>query len=161
MGFLTILTFWTSTAYSELFETNETIAMVKAMISKGMFILIPAMMIAGGSGMSLGRKRVDAKVVAKKKRMPFIAANGLLILVPAAFYLESKASSGAFDTRFYLVQGVELIAGAANLVMAGRVDRQKQRMTSKPDNFSIKEREAGPLIAQNLFLFTDTTQPQA
>lgn len=98
--------------------------------------------------------------------MPFIAANGLLILVPAAFYLESKASSGAFDTRFYLVQGVELIAGAANLVMmglnirdglmmTGRVDGQKQRMTSKPNNFSIKEREAGPLIAKNLSLLTD------
>lgn len=78
MGFLTILTFWTSTAYSELFETNETIAMVKAMVSKGMFIPIPAMMIAGGSGMSLGRKRVDAKVVAKKKRMPFCFQSGMI-----------------------------------------------------------------------------------
>ena len=98
--------------------------------------------------------------------MPFIAANGFLILVPAAFYLESKASSEAFDIRFCRVQGVELIAGAANLVMmgmnirdglmmTGHVNVQKQRTTSKPDNFSIKEREAGPLIAKNLSLLTD------
>ena len=80
--------------------SHETVAAVKSMVVTGLFILIPAIAIAGGSGMSLGGKRVDEKAVAKKKRMPFIAANGLLILVPAAIYLESKASIGAFDTSF-------------------------------------------------------------
>jgi hypothetical protein len=37
------------------------------------------------------------------KRMPFIAANGLLVLIPCAFYLASKASSGAFDAGVYVV----------------------------------------------------------
>lgn len=119
IGFLTIMTFWSSTVLSELFGTHETIAAVKASILSGMFILIPAMAIAGGSGMSLGGKLANPRAVAKKKRMPWIAANGLLILVPAAFYLESKASVGAFDTSFYVVQGAELIAGMANLIMMG------------------------------------------
>ena len=53
IGFLMILLFWTSTAVSELFARHETIAAVKTFILKGMFILIPAMVIAGGSGMVL------------------------------------------------------------------------------------------------------------
>jgi len=119
IGFLTILTFWSSTVISELFTTHETIALVKTTILWGMFILIPAMIIAGTSGMNLGQKRRDPLTAAKKKRMPFIAANGLLILVPAAIYLQSKATSGSFDAMFYTVQVIELLAGATNLTLMG------------------------------------------
>ncbi len=117
IAFLTIALFWTSTVYSELLTDYTTVAAVKAAIVKGMFVLVPAMAIVSTSGMSLGGKRRDGLSFAKKKRMPIIAANGLLILLPAAFYLEFKASSGAFDRIFYAVQLLELIAGAANLIM--------------------------------------------
>ena len=130
-GFLTILAFWTSTAFSEVFGTHATIAAVKAMILNGMFILIPAMVIVGASGMSMGRRRKDAPVRAKKKRMPFIAANGLLILLPAAFYLEAKASAGSFDTTFYVVQALELIAGATNLFLMGLSIRDGRAMGNR------------------------------
>lgn len=131
IAFLTILAFWTSTAFSELFGTYETIAAVKAMILKGMVILIPAMAIVGASGMAMGKSRVDARVMAKKKRMPFIAANGILILLPAAFFLESRAAAGAFDTVFYMVQGLELIAGAVNLALMGLNIRDGLNMTGR------------------------------
>lgn len=45
------------------------------MILKGMFILIPTMIIVGASGIAMGRRRKDAQAKAKKKRMPIIAAN--------------------------------------------------------------------------------------
>ena len=128
IGFLTILTFWSSSVLSELFGTHETIATVKSMILSGMFILVPAMIIVGASGMSMGRRRKDAPARAKKKRMPFIAANGLVILLPAAFYLDSKASVGAFDTTFYAVQILELIAGATNLTLMGLSIRDGRAM---------------------------------
>ena len=131
IGFLMILTFWTSTVISELFAGPDTIAAVKAMILKGMILLILAMAIAGVSGMAMGRRRKDALTRAKKQRMPIIAANGLLILVPAAWFLAGKAASGAFDTVFYVVQAVELIAGAANLSMMGLNIRDGLRMTGK------------------------------
>jgi hypothetical protein len=129
IGFLTILTFWSSTVISELFAAHETIAVVKTLILQGMFILIPAMIIAGASGMILGRKRRDPLTAAKKKRMPFIAANGLLILVPAAIYLQSKAASGSFDTMFYAFQAIELVAGATNLMLMGLNIRDGRAMT--------------------------------
>ena len=137
VAFLTILGFWGMTIVSELFGSDQTIATVKGGILQGMFVLIPAMVIVGGSGMSMGRKRRDVPAVAKKKRMPLIAANGLLILLPAAFYLASKSAAGDFDAGFYTVQGLELIFGALNigmmslnirdgLVMTGRLKRRKQ-----------------------------------
>lgn len=131
IGFLTILAFWTSTVTSELFASFETVVFVKGMILKGMFILIPALAIVGASGMAMGRKCKDAPAVAKKKRMPLIAANGLLILVPSAFYLASKAEAGALDSWFYAVQALELIAGAANLTMMGFNIRDGLKMTRR------------------------------
>jgi hypothetical protein len=119
IGFLTILTFWTSTLFSEIFGTHEMVAAVKTMVLYGLLILVPAMAVVGASGMKIGGRRKDAPALAKKKRMPFIAANGLLVLVPAAFYLSAKASAGAFDSAFYTVQGIELVAGATNLVLMG------------------------------------------
>ena len=131
IGFLMILAFWTSTVASELFARHETVADVKALILKGMSILIPAMVIAGGSGMAMGRRRKDALTRAKKRRMPIIALNGLLILLPAAWFLAGKAAAGQFDGTFYALQAVELIAGAANLTMMGMNIRDGLRMTGK------------------------------
>lgn len=131
IGFLMILLFWTSTAFSELFASHEAIAAVKALIMQGMFVLIPAMIIVGGSGMAMGRRRKDAPARAKKKRMPVIALNGLLILVPAAWFLAGKAAAGEFDGTFYAVQVVELIAGAGNLAMMGMNIRDGLKMTGR------------------------------
>ena len=131
IGFLMILLFWTSTAITELFASYEIIAVVKALILKGMFILIPFMIIVGGSGMSMGKNRKDTFAISKKKRMPIIALNGLLVLLPSAWFLASKSSAGEFDKIFYVVQGIELIAGAANLTMMGLNIRDGLRMTGK------------------------------
>ena len=49
--------------------------------------------------------------------MPFVGANGILILFPSAIYLDHLAASGSFDMPFYLVQGLELIAGSINLTL--------------------------------------------
>ena len=119
VGFVVILTFWTSTAWAELFGTHEMIAAVKQNILWGMVILIPAMAAAGGSGFRLMGKGRDPLLLAKKQRMMIIGPNGILILVPAAFYLNSLASQGLFGFSFYAVQTIELVAGAVNLTLMG------------------------------------------
>ncbi len=131
IGFLMILLFWTSTAVTELFASHEMIATVKALILNGMFILIPSMIIVGGSGMAMGKNRKDALALGKKRRMPVIALNGLLVLLPSAWFLASKSSAGEFDTTFYIVQGIELIAGAANITMMALNIRDGLTMTGK------------------------------
>ncbi len=127
---LTIAVFFTSTVFVELSGSHESIATVKSLIvMPGLLILIPAIAATGGSGFFLSKTRKGRLVDAKMKRMPFIAANGLLILVPAAIFLDQWASAGAFDTRFYLVQAAELLAGAINLILMGLNMRDGLRLS--------------------------------
>jgi len=117
VGFVTILTFWLSTVTSELFGSMAVIAAVKEMIPWGFLVLVPALAIAGASGFRLAGASSDPRIVKKRRRMPFIAANGILILVPAALYLATLASRGEFGMLFYGVQAIELAAGAVNITL--------------------------------------------
>jgi hypothetical protein len=127
---LSIATFFLSTVFVELFGSHEAVATVKGLIvMPGLFILVPAIAATGGSGFFLSKSRHGRLVEAKKKRMPFIAANGLLVLIPCALVLNRWAAVGAFDSTFYLVQGVELLAGAANLTLMGLNSRDGLKMS--------------------------------
>ena len=129
---LCIATFFTSSILAELFGTHESIAMVKRLIvMPGLFILIPAIAMTGGTGFALSNNRKGRLVENKKKRMPFIAANGILILLPSAIFLNQWAASGLFDTRFYIIQVLELMAGATNLTLMGMNIRDGLKMTGK------------------------------
>jgi hypothetical protein len=117
VGLATILTFWVSTVISELFGTASAIAAVKQAIPWGFLLLVPALAITGASGFRIAGAATDPRITSKRRRMSFIAGNGLFILVPAALYLAILASRGDFGTRFYVVQAIELIAGAINITL--------------------------------------------
>src|SRR5438132_1425097 len=91
LALLTITIFWFSSTISELFLSETAVVAVKTAIPWGLLLLIPALAATGGSGFFLSRGQREGPVGAKLKRMPFIAANGLLILAPAALFLASKA----------------------------------------------------------------------
>lgn len=131
IALFTILAFWSSTLISEVFGGPEIIAAVKTRILYGMLILIPALLTAAATGARLGRGRMDSRIQTKKRRMPFIAANGLLILLPSALYLAGKAAAGGFDTSFYAVQALELFAGAANASLIGLNMRDGLRLSRR------------------------------
>ena len=117
IALLTILTFWLSTAFAELFGSHSTVVAVKTAIPWGFLVLIPALMAAGASGFALSKGRRAGLVGAKLKRMPVIAANGILVLIPSALFLAHEAAAAEFDTAFYAVQALELAAGAANIAL--------------------------------------------
>ncbi|WP_294228850.1 hypothetical protein [uncultured Shimia sp.] len=126
----TIATFWISTLFSEVFLDHAAISAVKTAIPYGFFILIPAMAVAGVTGAKLAKGRSGGVLGAKSKRMPIVAANGILILIPAALFLATKAQAGSFDTSFYVVQVFELIAGALNLTLLGLNIRDGRKLTA-------------------------------
>lgn len=129
---LTIATFLTATILVELFGSHEAIAQVKHLIViPGLFILIPALAITGATGFSLSQSRTGRLVENKKKRMPFIAANGILILLPSAIMLNLWAQTGTFNANFYVVQAVELMAGSLNLFLMGWSIRDGLRLTGR------------------------------
>ncbi|MBC7280517.1 hypothetical protein [Hoeflea sp.] len=126
-----IALFWGSTVLSEISFDAATVTAVKSAIPYGFIVLIPALMAAGGSGLRLAGGRRSGAIGTKLKRMPFIAANGLFVLMPAAFFLASKARAGNFDTAFYAVQVLELLAGAGNLALLSLNMRDGLRMTAR------------------------------
>ena len=129
---LTMATFFFSTVLVELLGSTDAIAAVKRLIVvPGLFILVPAIAANGGSGFALSKRRSGRLVDSKKKRMPFIAGNGLLVLIPCAIVLDLWASKGSFDARFYVVQALELGAGATNLFLMGLNIRDGLRLTGR------------------------------
>jgi hypothetical protein len=131
LALLTIATFWLSTALSELLASEAAVTAVKTAIPWGLLLLIPALAAAGGSGFALAKGRRAGLIGGKIKRMPFIAANGILILVPAALFLASKAQAAEFDMTFYAVQALELAAGAVNITLLGLNMRDGLKMKGR------------------------------
>ena len=127
-----IAVFLISSITVELVGSFAAIAQVKNLIvCPGLFILVPAIAITGATGFSLAKNRSGRLIETKKKRMPIIGANGLLILLPAAIYLDYLASNGTFGTTFYLVQGLELLAGTINLSLMSLNIRDGLRLSGR------------------------------
>lgn len=119
LALLFIATFWASTIIAELFLSTAAVTLVKQGIAYALLGFVPVMIATGASGFSMGGRSTHPLIVAKRRRMPFIAGIGLLVLVPAAIFLSVRAQAGWFDGTFYSVQVLELIAGAVNLALIG------------------------------------------
>lgn len=130
LAILIIAALWVATAVSEIFLTHSVVIAVKSGVPYGVALLIPVMATAGATGLRLAKGRRGRVLGAKVRRMPIVAANGVLILIPAAFYLAAKAQAGSFDATFYSVQALELAAGAANLTLLALNIRDGRRMTA-------------------------------
>lgn len=121
VALLLVATFWTSTVVAELLLDRVAIAQVKQAIAcYGLPALVLALVLTGASGFSLGRHRQGRLVEQKRRRMPVLAINGLVVMVPAALFLHQRASAELFDPLFYAVQGLELLVGLVQLTMLSR-----------------------------------------
>ncbi|MFD2233564.1 hypothetical protein [Phaeospirillum tilakii] len=114
-----IALFLTATVLVELAGDAPAIATVKSAILWAIPLLVVAMATAGATGRALARPNPAASA-AKLARMKLIGANGLLVLIPAAWFLAGKAQAGQFDTAFALVQTLELATGGINLLLLSR-----------------------------------------
>jgi hypothetical protein len=119
MAMIVIACFWISTLISECLLSPSAVTTVKHAIVYGLFLLIPCMGLTVASGFVLSRTRQGSLLTTKKKRMRIIAANGALLMIPMAIFLDEKAHANQFDTVFYAVQVVELCVGAVQLALMG------------------------------------------
>ena len=128
IALLTIALFWIATVASELGGAFAQVARVKQGIAWGLLVLVPAMAATSASGRVLAGPSPRGLAGKKYRRMRIIAAVGILVLAPAALVLARWAAAGQFGPAFYAVQGVELVAGAVNLVLLGRSFRDGLRL---------------------------------
>ncbi len=131
LALATVATFWIATVVTELLLGQSAVVAVKYGILLGMAVLIPALMVTGASGFALAKGRGGRLVRRKQRRMPFVAGNGLLVLVPAAVFLYQKAVTGELDTVFYTVQAVELLAGGVNITLLSLNLRDGLRLSGR------------------------------
>lgn len=118
---LLVAAFWMSTLISELLLDQAAVLAVKRAIAHyGLVCLVLSMAVTGATGFSLGKTRKGRLVEEKKRRMPLLAVNGLVIMVPSALFLYSKAAAGQYDASFYAVQVLELVVGVVQFVMLGK-----------------------------------------
>jgi hypothetical protein len=117
---LVIGTFLLSTLLAEVAGGAELVLLVKRLVvTPGLWVLIPLLALTGLSGGTLAGPRPGTLARAKLARMRWIAATGLLVLVPCALLLEAWAARGPLDLKFGIVQGIELLAGLSQLRLVG------------------------------------------
>lgn len=131
VGLATIAVFMASTVAVEAMGDAATIAVAKRAIAWGLLLLIPSLVAAGGSGFRLAGGAKAGAAAVKAKRMRIVAANGLVVLVPAALFLANRATAGAFDGFFTAVQAIEFLAGAINVTLLTRNLRDGLAMAGK------------------------------
>jgi hypothetical protein len=129
---LIIASFWLSTLVSEVFLGHAAVAAVKHVIVYGLFLLVAFMAATGGSGFALSKTRKKGWLLdQKKKRMAIIGTNGLLVMIPAAIFLNGKAAADEFDALFYAVQAVELIFGIVQITLMSMNFRDGLKLAGK------------------------------
>jgi len=131
LAFLIILGFEAVTIGVEASGRGASIAAVRTGILYVLPVLIGLLMTAGATGCVMAGARPAGLVAQKQRRMMLVAANGALILGPAAVFLAWKAWAGAFDTTFVVVQAAEMIFGLLNLALLGLSLRDGMRLTGR------------------------------
>ncbi|MGX5774650.1 hypothetical protein [Methylorubrum zatmanii] len=117
IAFVVIACFLTATIRAEISGNAPAIIAAKAWIVAKLPFLIVALVLTGATGAVLTGGKPRGLAARKLLRMKIAAPNGLLILIPAALFLEWKAQRAEFDAAFYAVQVLELVAGTLNLVL--------------------------------------------
>lgn len=118
IAFLTIINFFGFSLVAEILGNDAFIIKVKTAILYCLPILIVAMPAIALSGNKLAGRSEHPLVLAKAKRMKFIAANGF-VLIGLAIYLYYHAVNKPIDQTFLVVQIMELAFGFTNLVLMG------------------------------------------
>jgi hypothetical protein len=134
-----IFFFLAASAAAEFAADGALLAQVKTSILFGLAVLVPALATSGASGFALAGGKPKGLAAAKLRRMRLVAVNGVLVLVPAAFFLAWKANAGAYDQSFMGVQTLEFAAGLTNIALIGanfrdglRMEKQRQTRDSLP-----------------------------
>ncbi len=128
---LIIATFWAATVTTIVIGDKYLIAMAKLGIAWSLLALIPMLILTGLSGYRLGQNMRGPLIGTKQKRMKIIAFNGILFLVPSALILLPLAMQGQGGLLYWIIQAIELLAGATNITLLGLNMRDGLRLSRR------------------------------
>ena len=125
-----VAAFIVATVLAEALGDQSTIVAVKTAILFALLVLIPCLMIAGGTGRSIAAGRKSPLLRRKRQRATLVACIGLIVLLPCAIVLRNLASAGNFGAAFVSIQAVELVGGLSNLVLLALLARDGRILTA-------------------------------
>ncbi len=137
VAFCLITGFFVSSLVSELSGNLTWILPVKRTVFYCMWamgLLVPA---AAFTGTKLAGKSANPIVAGKRRRMRWVAPNGLLLLALAS-YLYYKANLAELDQRFMIAQGLEFVLGFTNMTLLGLMIRDGFRL-KRPYHHAAKQ----------------------
>jgi hypothetical protein len=129
VALLSVLTLLGLALTSEI--SPDHLAAARRWIARGLFVLIPALIVTAATGHEISRGNRRGLVGDKMWRMKVAATNGLVVLVPCALFLAARAEAGDIGGAFRVVQGLELVAGAVNLTLLGLNFRDGMRLSGR------------------------------
>ncbi|WP_292008588.1 hypothetical protein [Chryseobacterium sp.] len=118
ISFSTILIFFSMSLFAEINGNEGLIKNVKRNILVGLPLMIITMPALAITGKKLAGKSQNILILIKQKRMKFILANGILLILLAGF-LYYYSHYIALNTTFLIFQLLEFFCGLANLTMIG------------------------------------------
>lgn len=129
VALLTVAAFVGLALVSEI--SPDHLATARRWIARGLFLLIPALIVTAATGHEISRGNRRGLVGDKMWRMKVVATNGLVILVPCALFLASRAEAGDIGGVFRIVQGLELVTGVINFTLLGLNFRDGMRLSGR------------------------------
>ena len=135
LAFCLIAIFFVSSLVSELYGDLSWIVVVKRTVFYCMWAMLILVPSAALTGTKLAGKSRNPIVEGKRKRLRWIAPNGLLLLSLAS-YLYYKASLGEIDQRFMIAQLLEFAVGLTNISLLGLMIRDGFRLKRQYQKFS-------------------------
>ena len=132
-GFLAtalVASFFVGSLVSELVGQLSWIVLVKRSIFYSMWAMVLLVPLAALTGGRLAGKSQAPLVKAKRKRIRFLAPNGMLLLGLAS-YLYYKALRAELDAYFLVAQTLEFAAGLFNLFLLSLMIRDGFRLKKK------------------------------
>ena len=127
----TLAQFLVSVMVVGAFGNYAALLLVRHYVALGQALLIPALLVTVFTGLGLATGRRSALVQAKMRRMTVVTLLLVILAAPAAVFLDMKASAGAFDQTFVLVQFGELMVLGMCLLLLGRNIRDGMRLSGR------------------------------
>lgn len=127
---LLAFSFLSATAYAELMHDPALIYRVKKFIVLTIPLMLVLMPLSALSGRKMAGKSRNPIIKRKSRRLRFIAINGIM-LVLLAILLYLKAAGRNFDTGFWVLQALELMLGALNIVLLALMARDGMKLSGR------------------------------
>jgi len=140
LAFFTVLAFWIASFGADVFMDEQSVLQVKRAVVRGLFVLVPAMILSGATGRALAGPKPKGLAARKLSRMRLIALNGIFVLVPSALVLRELAERGELGQVFFAVQVLELVAGGLNLLLLARNAREGMALSGRLPRGSLRVR---------------------